>query len=88
MRTAFVLLLLAATPAMALDWHSNRAEYWPEVLQARAEYKLNKLNCAEMNALIEMQRACANEQALNQFGRVRPAGWARPSPTSPAPGSR
>jgi hypothetical protein len=74
----FVLFL--ATPANAFDWRGGRGEYWGEVLQARAEYRLCP---AEMKALIETQRWRANEQALNQFGRVRPLGVTQPRPTPP-----
>jgi hypothetical protein len=80
MRTALLILLVTASPASAGGWREGRAEYWPEVLQARAEYRLCP---APMNALIERQRWQANEQALEQFGRVHPVGSlrARTAPT-------
>jgi hypothetical protein len=80
MRNAILFLLFMATPALAHDWRRGRAEYWPEVLEARAEYRLN---CAEMNAVVEAQRWRANEQALEQFGRVRPFGVIRTRPIGP-----
>ena len=80
MRNALLVLLFMATPAVAHDWQRGRAEYWSEMLEARAEYKLT---CAERNAVVEAQRWRANEQALEQFGRVRPFGVIRTRPIGP-----
>jgi hypothetical protein len=77
MRRALLLVLLLATPAPALEWRGGRAEYWPEVLESRWEYRLDH---AQIMGVIEFQRWRANEQALNQFGRVRPAS---PQPIAP-----
>jgi len=82
MRYAVVLLLLMASPALAFDHQYDRAALWAEVRQARAEAKLCQ---PEIIALVEAQRARANESALNQFGRVSPASSSvTPTPT-PAP---
>jgi hypothetical protein len=68
MKYAPLLLLFLASPACAHGWPGGDLEGRDTMLKARAEYRLD---CGQLNAVIEAQRWQTNQRALNQFGRVQ-----------------
>jgi hypothetical protein len=80
MRYVLAFLLLGAAPAGAHDGWGTRVRDWPDVQKARAEARL----CMpQLIAVVERQRSQANEQALNQFGRVANMTTTSPTPAQP-----